>query len=56
VLQGLVSAQSAGMKAVGVYDESFREHWAHLQKTADASLHDFRENPFRLVASPDWTT
>ena len=49
VPQGIASAKSAGMKTVGVYDESFREHWAQIQKTADACLHDFRENPFQLV-------
>jgi len=54
VPQGITSAKSAGMKTVGVYDEAFKEHWAQIQKTADACLYDFRENPFRLVASSDW--
>jgi len=44
-LPAVRSAKRAGMSVWGVYDDSSRDHWEEIKRTADGYLRDFRDAP-----------
>jgi HAD superfamily hydrolase (TIGR01509 family) len=45
ILQAIRSAKLAGMLAWGVYDDSSKDLWEEIKKTADGFLYDFKDAP-----------
>lgn len=43
ILAGLKSAKNAGFTAIAMFDESSANDWDEMRKTADKSIHSFKE-------------
>lgn len=43
ILAGLKSAKNAGFTAIAMFDESSANDWEEMRKTADKSIHSFKE-------------